>query len=244
MSEKGGVSHKCYAELSCSSISSISHQLPLACPGICHITMAHMPSLPPSSRGQAGYAKSPSPPPLRPCQCAQARAWACTPRSRQRRHARRHARLKVIAQEEVRCFAWSILHRLCLCKSVFLQQACLRTGMQHEMSALNGLYVLICQLLQEIDLESSVEGGMKKLIDAAGAGASFTSPGWLTQLGRLWGGKSVCLTTWRFAKGQARALAVSAGFASKCIAILNMSESPARVPHSPARAGGPNWAAC
>ena len=32
---------------------------------------------------------------------------------------------------------------------------------------------------------------MKKLIDAAGAGASFTSPGWLTQLGRLWGGKSV-----------------------------------------------------
>ena len=31
---------------------------------------------------------------------------------------------------------------------------------------------------------------MAKLIDAAGAGASFTSPGWLTQLGRLWGGAS------------------------------------------------------
>ena len=45
--------------------------------------------------------------------------------------------------------------------------------------------------LQDIDLDASVEGGMKKLIDAAGAGASFTSPGWLTQLGRLWGGKSV-----------------------------------------------------
>lgn len=29
-----------------------------------------------------------------------------------------------------------------------------------------------------------------KAIDAAGAGTSFTSPGWLTQLGRLWGGKS------------------------------------------------------
>lgn len=31
---------------------------------------------------------------------------------------------------------------------------------------------------------------MAKLIDAAGAGASLTSPGWLTQLGRLWGGAS------------------------------------------------------
>jgi carotene epsilon-monooxygenase len=29
-----------------------------------------------------------------------------------------------------------------------------------------------------------------KLIDSAGAGASFTSPAWLTQLGQLWGGKS------------------------------------------------------
>jgi carotene epsilon-monooxygenase len=28
------------------------------------------------------------------------------------------------------------------------------------------------------------------MIDAAGAGKSFTSPGWLTQLGMLWGGKS------------------------------------------------------
>ena len=46
-------------------------------------------------------------------------------------------------------------------------------------------------VLQDIDLESSVDSGMKKLIDATGAGTSFTSPGWLTQLGQLWGGKSV-----------------------------------------------------
>jgi len=45
--------------------------------------------------------------------------------------------------------------------------------------------------MQEIDLEGSVEGSRRKLIDAAGAGASVTSPGWLTQLGRLYGGKSV-----------------------------------------------------
>ncbi len=31
----------------------------------------------------------------------------------------------------------------------------------------------------------------KKLIDAAGAGQSNMSPGWLTELGRLWGGTSV-----------------------------------------------------
>jgi carotene epsilon-monooxygenase len=38
-------------------------------------------------------------------------------------------------------------------------------------------------------LDAPIDTG--KLIDAEGAGASFTSPGWLTQLGRLWGGKSV-----------------------------------------------------
>lgn len=32
---------------------------------------------------------------------------------------------------------------------------------------------------------------MSKSIDAAGAGRSWTSPGWLTQLNMLWGGKSV-----------------------------------------------------
>ncbi len=37
---------------------------------------------------------------------------------------------------------------------------------------------------------------MQKLIDTAGAGASVTSPGWLTQLGRLWGGKSVGFPLW------------------------------------------------
>lgn len=53
--------------------------------------------------------------------------------------------------------------------------------------------------LQEVDLDQSVDVVKRKLIDAAGAGKSFTSPGWLTQLGRLWGGKSVylvcCLST-------------------------------------------------
>ena len=49
-----------------------------------------------------------------------------------------------------------------------------------------------CPLLQEAyDLNESVDTVRQKLIDAAGAGKSFTSPGWLTQLGRLWGGKSV-----------------------------------------------------
>lgn len=38
------------------------------------------------------------------------------------------------------------------------------------------------------DLDQKIDTA--KLIDAAGAGTSFTSPGWLTQLGRLWGGKS------------------------------------------------------
>jgi hypothetical protein len=46
-----------------------------------------------------------------------------------------------------------------------------------------------CQ--EDIDLDVSVDSGLQKLIDTAGAGASLTSPGWLTQLGRLWGGKSV-----------------------------------------------------
>ena len=36
-----------------------------------------------------------------------------------------------------------------------------------------------------------MDKGLQKLIDTAGAGASVTSPDWLTQLGRLWGGKSV-----------------------------------------------------
>ena len=40
------------------------------------------------------------------------------------------------------------------------------------------------------DLDASVDAGMAKLIDPAGAGRSVVSPGWLTQLGRLWGGAS------------------------------------------------------
>ena len=60
-----------------------------------------------------------------------------------------------------------------------------------ESKSLQRSLLTVLWWMQDIDLDSSVEGGMKKLIDAAGAGASFTSPGWLTQLGRLWGGKSV-----------------------------------------------------
>jgi len=40
---------------------------------------------------------------------------------------------------------------------------------------------------ESINLDQPIDVG--KLIDSEGAGASFTSPGWLTQLGRLWGGK-------------------------------------------------------
>lgn len=40
---------------------------------------------------------------------------------------------------------------------------------------------------ESINLDHPIDVG--KLIDSEGAGASFTSPGWLTQLGRLWGGK-------------------------------------------------------
>ena len=44
---------------------------------------------------------------------------------------------------------------------------------------------------EEIDLDVSVDSGLQKLIDIRGAGTTVSSPGWLTQLGRLWGGKSV-----------------------------------------------------
>ena len=39
------------------------------------------------------------------------------------------------------------------------------------------------------DLNQKIDTG--KLIDSAGAGRSMFSPGWLTQLNQLWGGKSV-----------------------------------------------------
>ncbi|KAK9827799.1 hypothetical protein WJX74_002626 [Apatococcus lobatus] len=43
----------------------------------------------------------------------------------------------------------------------------------------------------EVDFSASYEEGKRrKLIDSGGAGKSLTSPGWLTELGRLWGGKS------------------------------------------------------
>lgn len=48
----------------------------------------------------------------------------------------------------------------------------------------------IAQEEEKVDLDTSVDAVKRKMIDAAGAGKSFTSPGWLTQLGRLWGGKS------------------------------------------------------
>lgn len=49
--------------------------------------------------------------------------------------------------------------------------------------------LLLPELQEEYDLDQKIETG--KLIDAAGAGQSMFSPGWLTQLGQLWGGKSV-----------------------------------------------------
>ncbi len=61
------------------------------------------------------------------------------------------------------------------------------------------IFLLLCHpdvvyvvLQEEVDLDVSVDKGLQKLIDTAGAGVSVTSPDWLTQLGRLWGGKSVC----------------------------------------------------
>lgn len=48
----------------------------------------------------------------------------------------------------------------------------------------------VVQEEEKVDLDTSVDAVKRKMIDAAGAGKSFTSPGWLTQLGRLWGGKS------------------------------------------------------
>lgn len=57
------------------------------------------------------------------------------------------------------------------------------------------LYMTQCRALQGqeseeevINLDQPIDTG--KLIDSQGAGTSFTSPGWLTQLGRLWGGNS------------------------------------------------------
>ena len=50
---------------------------------------------------------------------------------------------------------------------------------------------------EEVDLDVSVDKGLQKLIDTRGAGVSVTSPNWLTQLGRLWGGRSVCAGQWR-----------------------------------------------
>ena len=48
-------------------------------------------------------------------------------------------------------------------------------------------------LQEQYDLDKPMDGEARKLINAAGAGRSVTSPGWLTELGRLWGGKSVRL---------------------------------------------------
>ncbi|KAK9823343.1 hypothetical protein WJX72_002053 [[Myrmecia] bisecta] len=41
--------------------------------------------------------------------------------------------------------------------------------------------------LDNVDLDMPVDGEMKKLIDAEGAGKSFTTPTWLLQLARMWG---------------------------------------------------------
>lgn len=66
---------------------------------------------------------------------------------------------------------------------------------------------ICCVGQEEYDLDQKIDTG--KLIDSAGAGRSFFSPGWLTQLNQLWGGKSVrgvracgwapagCMVVWR-----------------------------------------------
>jgi hypothetical protein len=50
-------------------------------------------------------------------------------------------------------------------------------------------FPLLLTQQEEYDLDQTIDTG--KLIDAAGAGRSMMSPGWLTQLNQLWGGKSV-----------------------------------------------------
>ena len=47
------------------------------------------------------------------------------------------------------------------------------------------------RMQETYDLDAPLDETAKKLIDAAGAGQSNMSPGWLTELGRLWGGTSV-----------------------------------------------------
>jgi len=48
-----------------------------------------------------------------------------------------------------------------------------------------------CPPQETYDLDAPLDETSRKLIDAAGAGRSNMSPGWLTELGRLWGGTSV-----------------------------------------------------
>lgn len=48
-----------------------------------------------------------------------------------------------------------------------------------------------CSPQETYDLDAPLDETSRKLIDASGAGRSNMSPGWLTELGRLWGGTSV-----------------------------------------------------
>ncbi len=54
---------------------------------------------------------------------------------------------------------------------------------------------MVLRMQEEYDLDAPMDATAKKLIDAAGAGQSNMSPGWLTELGRLWGGTSVRCST-------------------------------------------------
>lgn len=56
----------------------------------------------------------------------------------------------------------------------------------------NGAQILQDEESEVYDLERPMEDA-GKFIDTKGAGLSLFSPGWLTQLGRLWGGSSVGL---------------------------------------------------
>lgn len=70
-------------------------------------------------------------------------------------------------------------------------------------------------------MQEMLEQEFEKSIDAAGAGATWTSPGWLTQLNQLWGGKSVrslalLLLCFKSA-GQAKSTTVTTGLARECV---------------------------
>lgn len=76
---------------------------------------------------------------------------------------------------------------------------------------------------EKYDLDVPLDSRAQKLIDAAGAGRSTMSPGWLTELGRLWGGKSVrCLENSEGSRsGVLEELTLSAMLTDPCSSTLS-----------------------